>query len=227
MITLENLHEDEVRQFGAALLRNQRESAKSFEDAAQRIATDVYQTFTDHEGNPAFALVRVYRMCQYDAIPSELKPLTNPDTALWMMLMATRGLEPAWNDRRQSQGHKVVPAGDKRSPMVAAAFQQIGLDEPPPAEGLSFNEATFMTRYFHVPNAVGSPVIPAQTEFVLPYQIKSVIGLGARFMAGTAHLTLCFSKSHLNEQTARSFATLSAHISTLLALFDTRKIWQA
>jgi hypothetical protein len=227
MIMLDNLHEEEIRKFGAALLRSQRESAKSFEEAAQHIVSDIHKTFTDHAGNPAFPLVRVYRMCQYDALPSDLKPLANAETSLWMTLMATCGLEPAWNDRRQSQGHKVVPAGDQRSPMVAAAFQQIGLDEAPSADGLTFSEATFMTRYFHVANAIDNPAIPAQAEFVRPYQIKSVIGLGARFMAGTAHLTLCFSRTPLNEQAARSFATLSAHVSTLLAFFDTRKIWHA
>jgi hypothetical protein len=225
MIDLDAFQQDEVSQFGAQVLREYREKAKSFEDAAQRVALDIFNTFKDRDRNPAFALVRVYHMTPYELLSDELRPLAAPHTPLWMSMMATRGVEAAWNDRRKSQGHRVIPAGDQRTPMVAAAFQQIGLDEAPPSVGVIFNEVTFMTRYFHVANALGSPYIPAQAEFVVPYQIRSVIGLGARFASGNAHLTLCFSKVPINEEDAHKLAVLSAHISTLFAYFDTRRLW--
>ena len=39
---------------------------------------------------------------------------------------------------------------------------------------------------FHVPDANGSPFIPAQTEFVVPCGVRSVLGFGGKTVQGPA-----------------------------------------
>ena len=65
--------------------------------------------------------------------------------------------------------------------MIAQLVRQMGLDiativRPSPdllrsAEGKTYS-------VFHVEEAAGSPYIPAQTEFVVPHGVRSVVGFG-------------------------------------------------
>ncbi|WP_207706714.1 hypothetical protein [Acetobacterium tundrae] len=48
--------------------------------------------------------------------------------------------------------------------------------KPDPAFLLDIEQKSYGV--FLVPQALGSPYIPAQKEFVVPYQIKSVMGFG-------------------------------------------------
>jgi hypothetical protein len=87
-------------------------------------------------------------------------------------------------------------------------------------ERLELKQAAYMTNYFHVPQAPGSPFIPAQDEFVRPYGVQSVIGIGGEFVSQSFYIALCFSKVAINEDDARKFTELSAFLSTMLAIYD-------
>jgi hypothetical protein len=57
----------------------------------------------------------------------------------------------------------------------------MGLDiatvvRPPPDVLRSAEGKTYSV--FHVEEALGSPYIPAQAEFVVPYEVRSVVGFG-------------------------------------------------
>src|SRR5262249_19231660 len=142
-----------------------------------------------------------------------------------MALMGTIGKERAWCDRRTSQGHKVIPATGDYSPMLRAAFEQIGFDKMTPVQQngagtLAMQDAEMFSNYFYVPNALGSPFIPAQRDFVERYQIRSVVGVGCPFVSGAIYLALCFSIAPIDDAAAKRFAELSSYISTLLAIYE-------
>ncbi|HLY26262.1 MAG TPA: hypothetical protein VKQ72_07975 [Aggregatilineales bacterium] len=220
-------------EFGHSLMQKYRSSLHSFEEAARSSVKEIYEEFREPAGQPTFALVRIYRLCQYKQLLPELKALSDPGVPQWMALMGTIGTEKAWCDRHTSQGHKVIPAAGNYSPMLKAAFEQIGFDKMAPVgkeqtDSLAMRDAEMFTSYFYVPNALGSPFIPAQREFVEPYHIRSVVGLGSPFLSSAIYLALCFSLVPIDEATAQKFAELSSYISTLLAIYDEGgTIWAA
>lgn len=228
MINLKTSDTNTILEFGQHLLNDHRDSLASFEEAAQVCVKAIYDNFGNESGQKTFALVRIYRLCRFDQLPQELYQYADNNIKEWMTLMATTGIDPAWLSRQLSKGHKVLAASDKRSPMLAEAFDQIGFADIKETADTFLKEATFLTRYFHIEHAPGSPFVPAQSDFVQPYGIKSVIGIGSRFLSDSAYMALCFATEHLDKQMAKKFAVLSAYISTLLAVYDGRGIiWKA
>ena len=47
---------------------------------------------------------------------------------------------------------------------------------------------------FHTEPAVGSPLIPAQDEFVVPHGVRSVLGFGDMLETGDLYVVILFSK---------------------------------
>ena len=81
--------------------------------------------------------------------------------------------------------------------MVAQLIHQFGLPTasvlaPDPAIMLDLEQRTF--NVFHVQQALGSPFIPAQANFVVPYGIASVLGFGGVLPAGDLVAVLLFAR---------------------------------
>jgi hypothetical protein len=172
--------------------------------------------------------MRIFRSSTYDQLPGELKAMVSPTGGPWMALMGTVGDIAEWCDRRMSKGHQIIAAtGETRSPMVKAAFEQIGLDKLLAGGGESpenlMLEGKQLTSYFHVPTAPGSQYIPAQ-DFVARYQIQSVVGVGSPFISGAVYLALAFSKAPIDDASAREFAEVAPFLSSLLAIHDGRRV---
>jgi two-component system, NtrC family, sensor kinase len=229
MLDIQQVNAEAVSNFGRSMLNTYRGKFGSFEEAAQQCVTRLFEEFRQDSHTPSFALVRVYRLCTYDELLPELQANVDSQRERWMALMGTVGIESAWCDRQQSQGHKALNLGADQSPMVSAAIYQIGLDlgiDLPNLEiELPVPEATLLTRYFHIPQALGSKYIPAQTPFVQPYNIQSVVGVGSAFVSNSAYLLLAFSKVEISVEAAQNFAQLAPFMSTLLATYDQGKIW--
>ena len=51
-----------------------------------------------------------------------------------------------------------------------------------------------MYKVFYVPDALGSSYIPSQTSFVIPYNIKSVVGVGGLLPSGNIFIIIMFLK---------------------------------
>jgi hypothetical protein len=81
-------------------------------------------------------------------------------------------------------------------------------------------EASLLTHFFFVPQALGSPFVPAQADFVEKYGIASVVGIGSGFLSKATYLALCFSTISISEEVAVKFAELASFVSTLLAIYD-------
>jgi hypothetical protein len=228
MIEINKINESSVSTFARALF-NDETQYPSFEAVSQSVVKKIYDEFQQADGSPAFALVRVYRLTQLKELPEEITSLVDVNRERWMCLMGTYGKEEAWQSRHTSQGHKALNIGADQSPMLSAALYQLGLDVgieyPKPALELSMDNATFMTRYFHVEKASGSPFIPAQDPFVKPYSIQSVIGIGNGFVSKSCYVLLAFAQAHISDQQARDFSQLAPFVGALLARYDAKKIW--
>ncbi len=189
----------------------------------------LYQRMRDDDGQHAFALVRMFQTTRFADLDEGQRRLAmqaagetelNDDTHC-LTLQGTVGLEPAWNDCGRSIGHQAIPLVNAEAvnglPMIAQLIRQLGFDVGGILQGKSdlIMDATD-AKVFHVSDALGSPFIPAQNEFVVPYGIKSVIGFGDILPSGDLFAVICFARVPVSEQTATLFSHLS--ISTKIAL---------
>jgi hypothetical protein len=186
--------------------------AGTLEGASAALCRHLHAVLAGPDGDRACALVRSYATHAYGALPFELQrfakrmygtmAITPPEFDMrCLVLLATAGDEPAWNDRRQSHGHQAIPLPTphvvERAPMIAQLVREIGLDvahviRPTPAVLRAFPEGA--DGVFHVEDAVGSPYIPAQEEFVLRHGIRSVVGFGGPLPTGELFATILFAR---------------------------------
>jgi len=134
-------------------------------------------------------------------------------------LLATAGEEAAWNSRHASKGHKAIPLVSEdmvhKSPMVAGLLVQLGFKisdvlRPDAQLILDLSHKTFGV--FYVADAVGSPFIPAQTDFVVPYGVKSVLGFGGMLPTGNIFSVIIFSRETIAKETAEMFQTIALSV---------------
>ncbi|MGE5296319.1 MAG: hypothetical protein ACM3VT_15965, partial [Solirubrobacterales bacterium] len=62
---------------------------------------------------------------------------------------------------------------------------------------------------FHVPEAVGSPDIPEQAEFVIPHGVRSVLGFGGMLPGRDLFAVILFSQVPIPRSTAELFRPLA------------------
>jgi hypothetical protein len=222
-------------------LRQLGSSASSMEAVAEQIVTYLYQQLQQPDGEePACALLRLFKTHPYGELPPDLQqaaaammPEANitPETKC-LTLLATQGQEEAWQSRQQSQGHRAIPLVSEQVveqiPMIARLIQQFGLDvatvlEPAPALLPDLEQRTF--NVFHVGEAPGSPYIPAQAEFVEPFGVQSVLGLGGILPSGNLFAVILFSKTPIPAETAARFKTLALNIKMALLPFEGQRVF--
>jgi hypothetical protein len=140
-----------------------------------------------------------------------------------LTLLATAGDKPEWNSRKTSVGHKAIPLPSARvvsqAPMISQLIVQFGLDiadvvKPEATLMLELEQRTF--NVFHAEEAAGSPFVPAQQDFVVPFGIRSVLGFGGMLPDGKLIAIIMFSKVRIPREKADMFKTLS--LSAKLAM---------
>jgi hypothetical protein len=208
-----------------SVIRQMGSGANSMEEAAGSIVRYLYDHFGDRQtGVRACSLVRLYKTCPYGDLDGELKPFArslyggvedSPATKC-LTLLATAGDKPEWNSRKTSVGHKAIPLPSarviSRAPMISQLIVQFGLDiaavvKPELTLILELEQKTF--NVFHVEEAVGSPFVPAQRDFVVPFGIKSILGFGGMLPDGNLFAIIMFSKAHIPREKTDMFKTLS------------------
>jgi len=231
MFDLERFSLADMTRCGIAL-RRLGADAGSMEGAAARVAQMLYRELAMAEAAaPACALVRTFVTLPYAELEPDLQSFakrvvpdvqSNPQMKC-LTLLATAGDESAWNSRRQSVGHQALPLASEesisRSPMIAQLIRQLGVEVGAllqPHHGMLLDEAQHTFNVFHVPEALGSPYIPAQTEFVRPYGIRSVIGFGGLLPPGELFATILFTKTPVSREVAELFRTLALNVKVAL-----------
>lgn len=210
-------------------LRTAGAEAESMEAAAKAVVGHIYDNFTTADAKQACALVRFYITHRYSRLPTDLQHFVrandcgsgNDNDAPCLTLLASAGVEPAWNDVRSSRGHRAIPLrGDLDSaPMIATLIRDLGIDETaildPPAD---IRTDLHLRQYnvFYVADALGSPAVPAQDDFVIPYGIRSVVGFGGMLASGDMFAVILFATVPVPESSIASFRTLSTSVKTLV-----------
>ncbi len=221
MISLRSSDSDTIAGFGRELLMAYRSNFASFEQAAQVTTEAIYQNFG--ESDPLFALVRVFRLCQFTQLPFDVQKKVNvAETNLWMALAGTFGDEPTWRSRHHSQRYQAVPIGSANYPMFQLAFEQLGIKTKGTGElrELHFEKSTSITQYVYVEDVRQSSYITRQEDFVKPYGIQSAVGIASPFASGSFYLCMCFATQSLSREDAVKFTQITPFVSTLLAGYD-------
>jgi hypothetical protein len=149
-----------------------------------------------------------------------------------LTLLATAGDEPQWNARQRSAGHQALPLPSEesiaRSPMIAQLIRQLGVQVGAlldPGSRLVLDESQHTFNVFHVPDALGSPYIPAQAEFVEPYEIRSVLGFGGLLPPGELFATILFARTSVPREVAERFRTMALNVKVALLPFSGVKVF--
>jgi len=218
-------------------LRQATQGLASMEAAAGAVTRYFHQACVDPEtGVRECALVRFYKTHDYGALEPDLQAFAREclggrepwDEMKCLVLLATSGDQPAWNDRRASRGHRAIPLPStemvEQAPMIAQLVRDMGLDAdavvaPHPEliggmEGKTYN-------VFHVPTAEGSPYIPAQHDFVLPYGIRSVVGCGGILLTGELFALILFSRVKISRESAERFRNIALDLKLAISPFRT------
>ena len=202
-------------------------ASASMEEAAGKIVRHLNESLTDGHGGRACALVRFYKTHAYGDLDAELQSFAQgvlghaPESLdmKCLTLLGTAGEKEEWNSRQQSAGHKAIPLPSadfvSQIPMISRLVSQFGLDvqaviRPDPSLIIDLEQKSYNA--FHVPEAVGSPYIPGQEEFVIPYGIRSVLGVGGVFNTGDLFALILFSKVPISRETSDKFKALAVSV---------------
>ena len=222
----------EMTRCGIDLRRSGLGSA-SMEETASRIVRYLYEGLRDPTlDQPACALVRMFVTLPFDELQPEQQSFSEkvlgarPSPSMkCLTLLATAGELPDWNSRQTSRGHQALPLPSpeavSRSPMIAQLIRQLGIEiSALLSDGtLVIDTAQHTFNVFYVGNAVGSPVIPAQQEFVIPYGVRSVLGFGGLLPSGELFATILFSRTYIPREVADLFKTLALNVKVALLPF--------
>jgi hypothetical protein len=210
-------------------LRRATKDASTMEDAAQRVCQVLYDELVTSESSKACPLVRCYKTHAYGKLDAELQSFakavikghTLAPTVRCLTLMGTVGDQKAWNSRRSSAGHQAIPLPSadiiEKAPMIAQLIRQFGLeltDVVQPTTDLVRSLQGKTYGVFHVPEAVGSPYIPAQKDFVLKFGIRSVIGFGGSLPTGDLFAVILFARVPVSSETADRFRNLALDVKS-------------
>lgn len=230
----------EMTECGAAL-RKLGVGATSMEEVANRMVSYFYNQFLDEEtGQSAFTLVRLFKTHACGDLPCDLQQIARqtlgadvvPPEMKCLTLLATAGDRPEWNSRTASTGHQAIPLPSEemvtQAPMISQLIYQLGLTisniiAPDPELLMNLQERTY--NVFHIPQAQGSPYIPAQDAFVRPFQIQSVLGFGGMLPSGNLVAIILFSKLPIQRETAELFKPLSLNARMAVLPFDQNTIF--
>lgn len=223
------------------VLRSLGAGATSMEEVADRTVRYLRGELGDNERDErSCVLARFYKTEPYSRLPADLKEFTNqklkassvPSDVSCLTLLATVGDEPQWNSRLNSARCKVFPLVDGNGtdtiPMISSLLNQFGVEfsalvNPDPSIILDMEQRTYNA--FYVSDAVGSPYIPAQQEFVIPYGVSSVLGFGGILMSGALFAIVLFSKTHIPRETAEHFKMLAPNVKQAVLPFVGGKIF--
>jgi hypothetical protein len=210
--------------------------ASNAEDSAQAIVEHLYEELRDgRDKSRICALARFFVTRQFGRLNASLQArarqllgMETPNNQMrCLVLVGTAGERSEWNDLEASAAHRVIPltsaAMVERSPMISQLVSQFGLEvatvlEPDPALLVDLEQRSY--NVFHVPEARGSPHVPAQAEFVVPYGIRSVIGFGGLLPSGNLYAVILFTRVPIARETADLFRPLALSVKLAILPFE-------
>lgn len=227
-------------------VRRAARSEATMEATARRLARFFYEELRAGDNGRACVLVRIYKTHPLGALPDELQrfarralrsadlPIEATDGMKCLTLLATVGDEPSWNERRESRGHQAIPLPSpqlvQRAPMIAQLVHEFGLAlsdllRPSPDIVRKLEGKTYGV--FHVAEALGSPFIPAQAQFVERHGVRSVVGFGGSLVGGELFAVILFTRTLITADAADRFRTIALDVKGCLVPFDESQVFGA
>lgn len=220
-------------------LRSLSKKANSMEEVGNQIVQYLYNNLIDlKSGERSCALVRFFKTHSYGELPPKLQEYTHSlvsndvleNNLKCLTLLSTAGQQPEWNSRHKSEGHKVIPLFSKEMiaqiPMIFQLIQQLGLNLDVvvrPDLNLLTDLEQRMYNVFYVPDALGSSYIPSQTSFVIPYNIKSVVGVGGLLPSGNIFIIIMFLKVAIPRISVDLLRPLALNVKMTILPFENEK----
>jgi signal transduction histidine kinase len=220
-------------------LRSLSKKANSMEEVGNQIVQYLYNNLIDlKSGERSCALVRFFKTHSYGELPPKLQEYTHSlvsndvleNNLKCLTLLSTAGQQPEWNSRHKSEGHKVIPLFSKEMiaqiPMIFQLIQQLGLNLDVvvrPDLNLLTDLEQRMYKVFYVPDALGSSYIPSQTSFVIPYNIKSVVGVGGLLPSGNIFIIIMFLKVAIPRISVDLLRPLALNVKMTILPFENEK----
>ncbi len=214
----------------ASLIRQLGDGAAQLGEVADRIVRYFYDDLRAHGAEePDLVLARLYKTFRYEELDEVRRHAAREamggevrEQTPCLTLLASAGVEPTWGSPADSRRHKAIPIASEqtlaRLPMVAKLMADLGIDVRALIEGRE-THATDAEGYrvFFVAEALGSPFVPVQRDFVVPYGVRSVLGFGGVLPGGSLFVVLLFSKVPLHVESKDLFRTiaLAARIALL------------
>ncbi|MBM4054944.1 MAG: PAS domain S-box protein [Planctomycetes bacterium] len=194
------------------------------EEVAQEFTKIFYESFTTDSGKNPFVLVRFFNTCSYHNLPEDIRAYIQSEEQKkkplpedrYLTLMGTYGDREEWRSRKDSKNYQAFflsdPQFHAKFPMFSAVFRQIGIEILSGSQldmSILIKERHKQLSAFCVENAVGSNLIPKQSEFVEPFAIQSVFGFGGIYPTGNVYIIAIFSREKINKETASLFLSLN------------------
>jgi two-component system, NtrC family, sensor kinase len=206
--------------------------ATSVEHAAQSFAEDLATSFS------SVVLARVFIVLPLSRLPEAERHCAEnlagaavripPETSV-LSLLGTFGREPAWCDRRRSEGHRAIPllsrAFVQGAPMIARLLADLevdlaGLDDGRPIDTRRMlggrNGRFFVPDAATSSDALGRHVIPAR-EFVSAHKIVTVFGMGGAYGDGSLAVVIAFTNERLDALAVDRFPSLISNFKMATA----------
>jgi two-component system, NtrC family, sensor kinase len=217
-------------------LRRLGDNALSMEEVSNNIIQYLYNNFVDSSSHEkSCALIRFFKTHSYRDLTPDLQEHARgilkediiSDDLKCLTMLSTAGELPEWNSRHKSVGHKAIPLVNEeaiaRIPMISQLIQQLGINpgtvvQPDP--NLLTDLEQKMYNVFYVPNALNSPYIPSQASFVVPFNVKSVLGFGGLLPSGNIYIVLMFLKVVIPRMVINLFRPLALNIKAAILPFD-------
>ena len=206
------------------------------EACAHKIVRHLFENLVTPDGEKACVLVRFFKTHSLGDLNPELRSAaleslphaTDLSPGLkCLTLLATAGIEPGWNSRHDSRGHKAIPLPSVRMvdqfPMISQVIRQLGFkvsEIVQPEGGLGAEMQQRGSNVFYVENAVGSPHIPAQQEFVVPFGVQTVVGFGDVLPSGNLFVVILFTRTQIERERAEMLNILSVGVKAAVLRYD-------
>lgn len=215
-------------------LRRMGMSAKSMEEVANGTVRYLYDHLVDARGERNCALIRFFKTHPYGKLTEPQQEhvraalgneAISPETKC-LTLLSTVGRDARWNSRTESIGHQAIPLVSEdivsRAPMIARLITQFGVEVSTVLNAdaellLETDQRTY--NVFYVAEALGSPYIPSQQEFVVAHGIRSVLGFGGILPAGELFAVIMFSTVAIPVETTEFFKTLALNVKLAILPF--------
>lgn len=214
-----------------ATLRDFGKKASSMEELSQFCARSLHERLVVSDGVKATSLVRVFHTVPYSSLPPDMQAIAQEQSSLkvsddtrCLVLLGTAGKLDAWNDRRLSVNHRVIPLLSPEmvanSPMIARLFTELGVNISSLFNAKAQHNKIFLDQgkqdfnVFYVPEASTSPHI-VDSAFVINNQIRTVIGYGSVLPSGELLAVIAFFHVFVAKEVAERFSSLA--LSTTIA----------